>query len=202
MKSADNLFDKHRVGDAPVLPDLLDQIPADQPLGMVTADGAYDTRACHAAIAARGAAAVIPPRRNGKLWKEPTPGAMVRNEALRSCRRLGRAIWKRWTGYHRRSLSRDSLVGQRIWFPFEVQGLDGVMDGPVEDVCVGEGLMGEIVGFQVSPDGFDVVEFGRIFGQPLNSKPMVAGGQRGPGRLAGMDRAVVEHDDDGSLALA
>ena len=40
-----------RVGDAPLLPDLLDQIPDDQPLGMVTADGAYDTRACHAAIA-------------------------------------------------------------------------------------------------------------------------------------------------------
>ena len=108
-----------RVGDAPVLPDLLDQIPADQPLGMVTADGAYDTRACHAAIAARGAAAVIPPRRNGKLWKEPTPGAMVRNEALRSCRRLGRAIWKRWTGYHRRSLVEAKmrclkLLGQRV----------------------------------------------------------------------------------------
>ena len=100
------------------------------------------------------------------------------------------------------ALSKDSLVGQRIWFPFEVQGLEGVMDGPVEDVPVGEGLMGEIVGFQVSPDGFDVVEIGRVFGPPLNAKPMVAGGQRGPGLLAGMDRAVVEHDDDGSLALA
>src|SRR3990167_7002927 len=42
-----------RVGDAPMLPDLLDQIPGGQPIGMVTADGAYDTRACHAAIAAR-----------------------------------------------------------------------------------------------------------------------------------------------------
>jgi hypothetical protein len=76
-------------------PDLLDQIPGDQPLGIVTADGAYDTRACHAAIAARGAAAVIPPRKNGKPWKEQTAGAAVRNDALRSCRRLGRAIWKR-----------------------------------------------------------------------------------------------------------
>ena len=53
-------------------------------------------------------------------------------------------------------LSRDSLVAQRLWFPFEVQGLDGVVDGLVEDVCVGEGLMGEIVGFEVAPDGFDV----------------------------------------------
>ena len=39
-----------RVGDAPMLPELLDQIPIDQPIGKVTADGAYDTRGCHAAI--------------------------------------------------------------------------------------------------------------------------------------------------------
>ena len=108
-----------RVGDAPMLPDLLDQIPGDQPIGIVTADGAYDTRACHAAVAERGAAAVIPPRRNGKPWKEHTAGATARNEALRSCRRFGRAIWKRWTGYHRRSLAEAKmrclkLLGERV----------------------------------------------------------------------------------------
>ena len=27
-----------------------------------------------------------------------------RNEAVKACRRLGLAIWKRWSGYHRRSL--------------------------------------------------------------------------------------------------
>jgi len=102
-----------------MLPDLLNQIPNDQPLGIVTADGAYDTRACHAAIAARGAAAVIPPRKNGKPWKEITAGATARNGALRSCRRLGRAIWKRWTGYHRRSLVEAKmrclkLLGERV----------------------------------------------------------------------------------------
>jgi hypothetical protein len=108
-----------RIGDAPVLPDLLDQIPDDQPIGIVTADGACDTRACHAAIAARRAAAVIPPRRNGKPWKELTAGAAVRNDALRSYRRLGWAIWKRWTGYHRRSLVEAKmrcfkLLGERV----------------------------------------------------------------------------------------
>ncbi len=46
------------VGDAPMLPDLLAQIPAEEKIATVTADGAYDTRACHDAIAARGAAAV------------------------------------------------------------------------------------------------------------------------------------------------
>lgn len=43
------------VGDAPILPDLLDQIPEGQEIGSVTADGAYDTRKCHDAIADRGA---------------------------------------------------------------------------------------------------------------------------------------------------
>ena len=38
----------------------------------MTADGAYDTRKCHDAIADRGAHAVIPPRKNAKPWK-PTP---------------------------------------------------------------------------------------------------------------------------------
>ena len=104
-----------RIGDAPILPGLLDQIPDDQPLGIVTADGADDTRACHAAIAARGAAAVIPPRRNGKPWKERRAGAAVRNDALRSCRRLGRAIWKRWTGYHRRSLAGPRCAVSSSW---------------------------------------------------------------------------------------
>ncbi|MBB6580041.1 hypothetical protein HNP33_004167 [Comamonas odontotermitis] len=27
-----------------------------------------------------------------------------RNEAVKACKRLGRAIWKSWSGYHRRSL--------------------------------------------------------------------------------------------------
>ena len=49
------------IGDAPVLPDLLSQIPADEQIGSVTADGAYDTRKCHDALADRGAHAVIPP---------------------------------------------------------------------------------------------------------------------------------------------
>jgi len=30
-------------------------------------------------------------------------GAVARNEALRASRYLGRAIWRRWSGYHRRS---------------------------------------------------------------------------------------------------
>ena len=107
------------VGDAPVLPDLLDQIPEGEAIGSVTADGAYDTRRCHDAIAARGAHAVIPPRKNARPWKPDTPGAQARNEALRASKYLGRALWRRLTGYHRRSraetkMNCTKLLGQKL----------------------------------------------------------------------------------------
>jgi hypothetical protein len=91
------------IGDAPMLPELLNQIQPDQDVGSVTADGAYDTRKCHDAIAARGAHAVIPPRKNAKPWKPTSAGAIARNEAVNASRYLGRALWRRWSGYHRRS---------------------------------------------------------------------------------------------------
>ena len=86
-----------------MLPELPDQIPPEQDIDSVTADGAYDTRKCHDAIAARNAHAVIPPRKNAKPWKPGSAGAIARNEVVNASRYLGRAIWRRWTGYHRRS---------------------------------------------------------------------------------------------------
>ncbi len=107
------------VGDAPMLPELLDQIPSDQEIGSVTADGAYDTRKCHDAIAGRQADAIVPPRKNARFWKPTTAGALARNEALRASKYLGRAIWRRWSGYHRRSRVETKmhcvkLLGQRL----------------------------------------------------------------------------------------
>lgn len=109
----------NEVGDAPMLPELLNQIPLDQEIASITADGAYDTRKCHDAIAERGAAAVIPPRRNAKPWKADSAGAFARNEALRVSKYLGRALWRRWSGYHRRSRVETKmhcvkLLGQRL----------------------------------------------------------------------------------------
>ena len=83
------------IGDAPMLPELLTQIPSDQDIGSVTADGAYDTRKCHEAIAARRAHAVIPPRKNAKPWKPTSAGAIARNDAVNAQRYLGRTLWRR-----------------------------------------------------------------------------------------------------------
>jgi transposase len=85
-------------GDAPMLPYLFNQILRDQRIGSVIADGAYDSRRCHNAIAKRGAAAVITPRRNTHPWKPTTAGAIARNDALLASRYLGRALWRNWSG--------------------------------------------------------------------------------------------------------
>ena len=96
-------FTPSRDGDSPVLPDLLGQIPKNEEIGSVTADGAYDTRRCHIAILERDAVPIIPIRKNCRLWKADCPAARVRNETLRATRNYGRAFWKRWSGYHARS---------------------------------------------------------------------------------------------------
>ncbi|OLS52821.1 hypothetical protein BV392_12990 [Rhodovulum sulfidophilum] len=67
----------------------------------------------------RGAHAVIPPRKNAKPWKPSTAGAIARNEALRASKYLGRAIWRKRTGYHRRSRAETKmhcvkLLGQSL----------------------------------------------------------------------------------------
>lgn len=92
------------VGDAPMLPELLAQNPADEQLHSVSADGAYDTKACHEAIASRQAAAIIPHARTPGPGADGKAGAKARNEILRVTRKLGRSIWKKCSGYHRRSL--------------------------------------------------------------------------------------------------
>ena len=93
----------NNICDAPMLPELLNQITSDQDIGSVTADGVYDTRKCHEAIAARDAHAVVPPRKNAKPWKPTSAGAISRNDAVNAQRYLGRTLWRHWSGYHRRS---------------------------------------------------------------------------------------------------
>ncbi|EQA6317121.1 transposase, partial [Acinetobacter baumannii] len=53
--------------------------------------------------------AVIPPRKNAKPWKDRKSSSLERNELLRTVKRLGRTLWKKWSGYHRRSLVETKL---------------------------------------------------------------------------------------------
>ncbi len=110
----------HRYGDGEIVPDLLAPLASAERIGSISGDGAYDTRGVWEACAAREAALVVPPRRNAKPWKTRTTGAQQRNESLCALRRLGRRLWKHWSGYHRRSLAETAMsclkrLGERLW---------------------------------------------------------------------------------------
>jgi hypothetical protein len=66
--------------------------------------------------------AVIPPRKNAKFWKPETPGARARNEAVRSSKYLGRALWRQVTGYHRRSRVETKPLGIMLRITLPVSG--------------------------------------------------------------------------------
>ena len=118
----------NNVSDSQVLGDLLDQIQKDEQINSVYTDGAYDTKQCRHFIADRQAQAVIPPRKNAKPWKDTKTSSLERNELLRTVKRLGRTLWKKWSGYHRRSLVETKmhcikLLGDKLtarFFPSQV----------------------------------------------------------------------------------
>jgi Transposase DDE domain len=124
------------VTDGTYFPTLLAQEPA--PLVQVTGDGAYESRACYAAVAARPEQprAVFPPRRERRAGRPPRPRRggqpvhqrqnrqyvlhvwqhgncaappLPRDAHVRRIRRIGRRRWKQEVGYHRRSLAETAV---------------------------------------------------------------------------------------------
>jgi Transposase DDE domain len=126
------------------LPALLAQEPA--PLAQLTGDGAYEGRACYAAVAARPEhpRAVFPPRRERRPGRRPRPTKsrprptawrrdrgyalhvwqhgnckappLDRDQHGRRIRRVGRRRWKREVGYHRRSLAETAISRDKRLF--------------------------------------------------------------------------------------
>ena len=72
----------------------------------MSGDGAYDTRACYAAIKIKRAVTLIPPREGAAFWE---PG-QLRNLAV-GCQKLygSNKYWKERYGYHKRSLSETAV---------------------------------------------------------------------------------------------
>jgi IS5 family transposase len=110
-----------RVHDSQPLSTLLVQIP--DPIGQVSGDGAYDTRACYEAVLQRGAVPVFVPRRTAQLCnaKDPTGWRAARNRVLRQIAAHGRAAWQVLSGYTRQSIAENAmcrfkmLFGGQLW---------------------------------------------------------------------------------------
>ena len=79
----------HRQGDAAQAEELLSQLDPTEPLASISGDGAYDTRGFYRAAHSRGAEVIVPPRRNGKPWKDRVDFAQARNATLAAARHLG-----------------------------------------------------------------------------------------------------------------
>ena len=98
------------VHDGTELAGLLAGIEA--PIAAVCADKAYDSFDCHAAILARGAQPVIPPRKGAAI--RPPPGRpdvpSTRGAAVARIAEVGRDAWKAESGYHRRSLAETAML--------------------------------------------------------------------------------------------
>ncbi|KAF1012891.1 MAG: hypothetical protein E5299_01046 [Burkholderia gladioli] len=133
------------VDDGDALAKLLDQIPREEQIDVIGADGAYDTKPCHAAIAARSAIPSMPPPREGAAhWPADTPDAAWRNGAVDAIARDGRREWKKDNGYHQRSLAENTmyrfkmLTGNCLWARH--------IDSKATEVAVRVGVINRMVG--------------------------------------------------------
>jgi len=97
------------VHDGEMLEPLLNNVV--EPIASVAADGTYDQRTCYDLLYKRTAKALIPPRKNARIWQHGHSRAqrLSRDEALRRIRKIGRKGWKVESGYHRRSLAETAI---------------------------------------------------------------------------------------------
>lgn len=104
------------LGDSEVFPDLLEQIST--PLAQASGDGAYDSFENYGLLEKRGAKITIPPREGAKLSKPGGigDGTLSRNKNIRAIDRLGRALWKKHNGYHRRSIAETTMFRYKTLF--------------------------------------------------------------------------------------
>jgi hypothetical protein len=70
------------------------------------------------------------------------------------------------------------------------------VDGSIEVLGACEGFMGEMMPLEIAPNLFDIVELGGIFRQPFDREPVGSCFERRARCLAGVDRAVIEDEDD------
>ncbi len=102
------------VRDGKMTGPLLDQVKGK--IKGVLADGAYDEKSARNEVKKRGAKALIPPPKNGRLR-----GDLDRDEALRLIHglgnnKVGRSIWGKLTGYSKRALVETSFSRMKVLF--------------------------------------------------------------------------------------
>lgn len=104
------------VHDANEVEGHIDQV--DEPIERFYGDGAYDQRKVYDELECEAAEAIIPPRKNAKLWQHGNSSQPrhSRDENLRAIRRSSRRVWKIKSGYHVRSLVETTMYRLKTIF--------------------------------------------------------------------------------------
>ena len=102
---------RNGVDDAEKVEDLMSQVPVGVEVEEVAADGAYDKKKTYQALTKHGTKAVIPPRKNAKIWQHGNSKQerLIRDENLRRIRKVGRKLWEAESNYHQRSLAETGV---------------------------------------------------------------------------------------------
>jgi hypothetical protein len=98
------------VGDSPILPELLAQIPLDEPVASICGDGSYNPKGCHAVIAQTGPGADTPAQERKAVEREAGGGRRTQRSAAGLLKAWARYL-DEWSGYHRRSLMETKMHG-------------------------------------------------------------------------------------------
>lgn len=95
--------------DAQQVEQMLEQVESE--VDKVGADGAYDTFDVWTILKERGIEGIIPPQKNAVYWEDEQGNLLDldRNKILEKIDEIGRAEWKKESGYHRRSLSETAM---------------------------------------------------------------------------------------------
>src|SRR5881275_3030075 len=89
------------------------------------------------------------------------------------------------------------MVGQQMAVSFGIKLDDSLVNGAVEVIRAGEGLMSAVMPLQVAPDPFNIGQLRGVFRQPLDREPVGARREGSAACLTRVDRAVVEDTHDG-----
>lgn len=102
--------------DADQVEELLEAIPS--PVATFGGDGAYDQWKVYETLEAEEIEPIIPPRKNAKIKQHgnSSESPLPRDEAIREIRRVGRKLWKKNAGYHRRSLAETAMYRMQTCF--------------------------------------------------------------------------------------
>ena len=126
------------VADNEVLPTLLNSLR--RKIKQVSADGAYDTKACHKLLKHKGCKPTIPPRKNAGYWEE----GHARNEAVAALKKDELKQWKNDNDYHQRSLSETAMYRYKQLISPKLSLRD--YNGQVGEALAGVKVMNKVIG--------------------------------------------------------